>query len=86
MGFPALRAARDKMFHHARSQKIEADDVIVELGPKRGGDSFGDLHRRELDPASPHRIARERGDRDRLRCGAVEKSLDLAIALQVLRQ
>src|SRR6202048_2674390 len=80
----ALRAARDIMLYHAGAQEIETDDVIVELGPKRGGDRFCNLHRCELDAAAPHRVACERRDRDRLRAGAIEQSLDLPVALHAL--
>src|ERR1700730_17390879 len=44
-----LRAGGYVMPHDGRTEQIEADDVIAQIGAKLGGDRFGDLDGRKLD-------------------------------------
>jgi hypothetical protein len=66
----ALRAGRNVMLGDGRAQKVEADDVIVQLGAKPGGDRLGDFDGGKLDAALPQGVAGQRRNRDGARRSA----------------
>ena len=75
-----LRTLRDVMLHHARSQEIETDDVIAQIGAEIGGNCFCDLERGELNSGLSERLFGERRNGDAVRALAVDKRSDLAVA------
>jgi hypothetical protein len=44
------------MLHDSRAHKVEADDVIAQIGAKCGGDRLGDLDGCKLDAALSEQV------------------------------
>ena len=82
----ALRPGRNLVPDHHRTQKIEADDMVLQVGAKTAGNGLGDLGRRKPDRARREHIAGQRRRCHAARMGPVEKSLDLAIPFHAIGQ
>src|SRR5262249_61759948 len=72
------------MLGNRRAQKIETEDVIAQIGVKVGGNSLGDLKRRELDSILSKGALGERRNHNTARLFALEHSLDFAVTLHAI--
>jgi hypothetical protein len=80
----ALRPRWHMMPGNRRSDQVEADDMVEQIGAKAAGDGLGDLDRRESDRTPRQHVLAERRGGNALRLLPVEESFDLTIPLHAV--
>ena len=80
----ALRPGRHIVPDDRRTQQVEADDMVVQVGAKTAGDGLADLDRRKPDRARREHILAERRGSHAASLLAVEKRLDLPVPFHAI--
>src|SRR5882757_1707482 len=69
-----------------RTQEVETDNVVAQVGTKSAGDRFADFDGRKLDAALPECVAGKGRHSDGVRRSAVEETFDLPVADHAIEQ
>ena len=80
----ALRPGRHMVPDDRRSQQVEADDMVVQVGAKSAGDGLDDLDRGEPDRASRDHVLAERRGNHAARLLAIEERFDLPVPFHAI--